>query len=147
VALRHFKGLLSNPEILAETTTDQTGNYQLTYSFTSVCEPQDNTTYWIEASADGMTASTSASPEFSDPVIYCTNEPQVINLSLQPFGALQVITNTSGSGLDPDGYALQVGGLFPGAVTECPMRLNDVEILSQVLPGQYSLELTEVARN
>jgi len=148
VALRHFKGLLSNPETLAETTTDQTGNYQLTYSFTSVCEPQDNTTDWIEASADGYeTASTSASPEFSDPVIYCTNEPQVINLSLQPFGALQVITNTSGSGLDPDGYALQVGGLFPGAVTEYPMGLNDEEILSQVLPGQYSLELTEVAGN
>ena len=81
------------------------------------------------------------SPEFSDPVIYCTNEPQVIDLSLQPFGWLQVITNTSGSGLDPDGYTLVFDGRFA-----YPMGLNDEQVLSQ-LPGQYSLELTEVAGN
>jgi hypothetical protein len=71
----------------------------------------------------------------------------VINLSLHPFGSLQVITNTTGSGLDSDGYALHVGGLLPDAVIEYPMELSDEEILSQVLPGQYSLELTEVAGN
>lgn len=148
VALRHFKGLLGNPESLAETSTDQAGNYRLTYTSTSACEPTDNTTDWIEASADGYeTASTFASPAFSDPVIYCTDEPQVINLSLQPFGALQVITNTSGSGLDPDGYALHLGGGVSGGVDEYPMGLNDQLILSQLRPGQYSLELTDVAGN
>lgn len=87
VALRHFKGLLANPETLAETTTDQAGDYQLTYTFTSACEPQDNTTDWIEASADGYETASSFTLEagqFSDPPIYCTGELQVINLSLQP---------------------------------------------------------------
>ena len=87
VALRHFMGLLSNPGTLAETTTDQAGNYQITYTFTSVCEPQDNTTDWIEASADGYETASSFTMEagqFSDPPIHCTGEPQVINLSLLP---------------------------------------------------------------
>jgi hypothetical protein len=71
----------------------------------------------------------------------------VIDLSLHPFGSLQVITNTTGSGLDPDGYALHVGEPLDDAVIEYLMGLNDEAILSQVLPGEYSLELTEVAGN
>jgi hypothetical protein len=142
VALRDFPGLLGDAETLAHTTADQAGNYQLTYSFTSACGPQDNTTNWIEASADGYeSASTFVSPEFSDPVIYCTSEPQVVNLTLKPFGSLRVITNTSGSTLDPDGYTLVLDGTLGYT-----MGLNDEQILSK-LPGQYSLELTEVAGN
>jgi hypothetical protein len=90
VALRHFKGLLDNPETLAETTTDQAGNYQITYTFTSACEPQDNTTDWMEASAEGHGTATSYTAEagqFSDPPIHCTSDPQTINLALQPVSA------------------------------------------------------------
>jgi hypothetical protein len=141
---------LGNPETLVQTTTGEAGSYQLTYTFTSVCEPEDDSGDWIEASADGYeTASTFASTTsgFSDPVIYCTNDPQVIDLTLQPFGSLQVITNTSGSGLDPEGYALLISGLLPHNSVEYWLGLNDELLLPQVLPRQYSLELTEVAGN
>ena len=142
VALRHFKGLLGSPETLAQTTTNQTGNYQLSYAFSSLCEPQDNTTDWLEVMADGyQSASTFVSPEFSDPVILCTSEPQVINLSLQPLGSLRVLTSTSGSGLDPDGYDLVLDGTLA-----YPMGVNDEQVLP-MLPGEYSLELTEIAGN
>ena len=152
VALRTFQGL-DNSQTLVQTTNGQTGKYQLTYTFTSICEPQDKTLNWIEVTAEGYeTASTfSADLSFqtwpSDPLIYCTRDPQVINLSLHPFGSLQMITNTSGSGLDPDGYTLLLGGKvgFPGGLGYT-MGLND-EQLVQLLPGQYSLELTEVAGN
>jgi len=156
VALRTFLGFLGEgAQTLAHTTTGQTGNYHLTYE--SICgslgldnnDPQD----WIEASAAGYqtasTFSTNSSTWPSDPPIHCTTDPQVINLSLQPFGTLHVITNTTGSGLDPDGYLLVVGGMIPnsGTMLGYPMGLNDEEILSQALPGQHSLELTEVASN
>ncbi len=143
VALYHFQGLLGNPQIAARTTADHTGHYRLQHTYTSICEAPDEAGYWIEASAEGYeTESTfTFDNQYSDPPIYCTNEPQVINLSLQPFGTLQVITNTRGSGLDPDGHALLVGGLG------YPMGVNDELILSQLRPGQYSLELIEVAGN
>lgn len=153
VALREFLGLTSS-QTLAHTTTGQTGNYQLTYTFTSTCGTQDNTLDWIEASADGYEIASTFSNDDpslptwpSDPPIYCTNEPQVINLSLKPFGALQMITNSSGSGLDPDGYTLLLFGKagFPGGLGYT-LGLND-EWLIELLPGQYSLELTEVAGN
>jgi hypothetical protein len=148
VALRHFAGLLGDPETLLETSTDPSGNYQLIHEFTSTCEPQDNTTNWIEASAGGyQTASTYVGPESSDPVIRCTNEAQVLNLSLQPFGVLRVITSTSGSALDPDGFKLLVDNAPGEGVTEFPVGLNDEEILSESLPREYLLELTDVASN
>ena len=87
VALRHFTGLLGNPVTITETTTDQDGNYHLTHTLTSVCEPQDNTTDWVEVSAQGYEPASSFTVEagqFSDPPIYCTNDPQVIDFSLQP---------------------------------------------------------------
>jgi hypothetical protein len=146
VSLRAFLGL-SSSKTLAHAITGQTGNYQLNYSFTSICEPQDNTLDWIEASADGYQNATTFSNDDpslptwpSDPPIYCTNEPQVINLSLEPFGSLQMITSTTGSGLDPDGYLLLLDG---NGYSTGP---NDELVLSK-MPGQYSLELTEVAGN
>ena len=107
VSLNHFQGFLGNPQVVARTTADHTGRYQLRHPFTSICEPSDQSGYWIEASAEGYeTASTyNSDPTLptwpSDPPIYCTNDPQVIDLSLHPFGSLQVITNTTGSGAGP----------------------------------------------
>jgi len=144
VALQYDTGFLEViPQTLAKTVTDQAGNYQFT-KFTSDCR------LWIETSADGYeTASsfTSEGGQYSDPPINCTNDPQVINpqvinLSLQPLGSLKVITNTSGPGLDPDGYYFHPGG----SGQEYPVGLNDEQIVSK-LPGQYSLELTGVAGN
>jgi hypothetical protein len=145
VALRAFEGLTGS-KTLAHTTTGAAGGYQLSYVFTSVCGPQDNTLDWIEVSAEGYatTSTLTFDPSLptwpSDPPIYCTSDPQVINLSLQPFGFLRVTTTTGGPGLDSDGYALIVGQLG------YPMGMNDDRILPEV-PGQYSLELTEVAAN
>ncbi len=85
-----LQGLGEVPETLAHATSDEAGTYRLSYTFTSVCEPQDNTTNWIEASAEGYetaSAFTLEAGDFSDPPIYCTSEPQVINLSLQPLSA------------------------------------------------------------
>jgi len=65
----------------------------------------------------------------------------VINLSLQPLGSLRVLTSTSGSGLDPDGYDLVLDGTLA-----YPMGVNDEQVLP-MLPGEYSLELTEIAGN
>jgi hypothetical protein len=134
----------------AHSTTDQAGRYQLSYTFTSICQPSDETSLFIEASADKYeTALTlSSDPEhFSDPPIYCATEPQVIDLSLQPFGALQLITITGGSSLDPEGYTLLVDGLVPPYSVAYGMGPNAEQVISEVLPGQYSLELTEVAGN
>lgn len=94
VALREFKGLLTNPQTLAKTTTDQAGRYQVIYSFTSVCSPHDNTTNWIEASAEGYATASSFTTEegqYSDPPIYCTSEPQVIDLSMEPIAVNTLI--------------------------------------------------------
>jgi len=68
---------------LARTRTEVMGRYWLTYSFTSVCAPSDNTTHFLTVSADGYDPrSTYTFQGFSTPVIYCTSETQVINLSL-----------------------------------------------------------------
>ena len=144
VALYHFQGFLGNPQIAARTTADHVGHYELQYTFTSICEPSDQPGYWIEASAEGYeTRSTfTFENQYSDPPIYCTSAPQVINLTLQPFGVLRVITSTSGSGLDPDGYTL----LFEGTLGYL-LELNDDQLLPPLRPGQYSLELTEVSGN
>ena len=89
VELRHFKGLWTNPETLRRSATGANGHYILTYSFISICAPQDNSTYWLLVSADGYDPqSTQVVPDlstpaiYSTPVIYCTTETQVINLSL-----------------------------------------------------------------
>jgi hypothetical protein len=146
VALRDFEGLVGDPVTLAQTTADQAGRYQLTYTLTSQCGPQDNTTYWIEATAqDYQTALTLSLPDFSDPVIYCTDEPQVIDLRMQAFGAMQVITSTNNPVADPDGYALIIDGLLPNNSVEYPLEPNDELVLPDVLPGEYTLELTELA--
>jgi hypothetical protein len=82
-----------NPETVATTTTDEAGNYELDYKYpyASPCEPTDDSSFILEASADGYQTATTAAPDpdgpfVSDPPIYCTSEPQVINLSLQPEG-------------------------------------------------------------
>lgn len=79
-----------NPETVATTTTDEAGNYELDYKYpyASPCEPTDDSGFVLEASADGYQTATTAAPHpdgpfVSDPPIYCTSEPQVINLSLQ----------------------------------------------------------------
>jgi len=106
----------------------------------------------IAVSASGYeTKSTfSVVTPFSDPPIYCTNDPQEINLSLNPLGGLQLITNTSGSGLDPDGYWPVLTGKFFSADGDMsiayPMGVNAQQILP-LLPGQFALELTELAEN
>ena len=86
VALREFL----NPQVLAQTTTDHVGRYELQHTFTSVCEPADQLLDWIEASANGFqpasTFISNAGP-YSDPPIYCTSEIQVIDLALQPLAA------------------------------------------------------------
>lgn len=80
-----------NPETVATTTTDEVGNYELSYRYPSAspCDPTDGLSYIIEALAEGyVTATTAAAdpdgPFVSDPPIYCTSAPQVINLYLQP---------------------------------------------------------------
>lgn len=151
VALWGFKGLLGNAQRLARTTTDPAGHYQLAYTFASECAPADNTTDWIEASAERYeTATSHATSGFSDPVIYCTNELQVIDLTLQPFGWLTLISNTTRSELDPDGYTPVLTGTFPyphGDRSQAyPMGVNAEQTL-ELLPGQFTLELTEVAGN
>jgi hypothetical protein len=80
-----------NPETVATTTTDEAGNYRLSYKYpyASPCDPTDDSQHIIEASADGYITATTAAPDpdgpfVSDPPIYCTSEPQVINLYLQP---------------------------------------------------------------
>jgi hypothetical protein len=79
-----------NPETAATTTTDAAGNYELSYRYPSAspCEPTDDSGYVIEASAEGYITASSAvvepDPFVSEPPIYCTSEPQVLNLSLEP---------------------------------------------------------------
>jgi len=52
VGLWQFKGLTSS-ERIAHTTTDHAGSYQLTYSFTSICEESGRLLHWVEVSAEG----------------------------------------------------------------------------------------------
>lgn len=103
VGLWQFKGLTSS-ERIAHTTTDQTGRYQLTYSFTSICDESDPLLHWVEASADGYETATTFSNDDptlptwpSNPPIYCTSDPQTIDLVMQPVEALRVITPAAGS--------------------------------------------------
>jgi len=138
---------------LTKVTTDQAGGYQLTYPFTSTCQTSEQTGYLIDVSAEGYDTKSTLSFDtpFSDPPIYCTNDPQVINLSLQPLGGLQLITNTNGSGLDPDGYLPVLTGTFYSAFPSemsigYPMGVNAEQTLP-LLPGQFTLELTEVTGN
>lgn len=145
VDLRQFQDILSDPHTIAKTTTDQFGRYELTHIFTSACEPEDNTTFWLEVSADGYeSVSTFVVPEFSDPMIRCTGTPQVIDLSLIPYGSLQVITQTSGPTPPPTPYALRISGVDPHAQIEYPMAANDQLTIPNLRPGQYPLELAEV---
>ena len=151
VALREFQGLESS-RILVQTTTDQAGAYQLTYIFTSICKAPDQPGFWIEAAAERyeMKSTISFDVPFSDPPVYCTNDPQTIDLSLQPLGWLRVLTGTTGSPQDPDGYAPVLTGKFPYPLGEMslayPMGANDEQVI-ELLPGQFSLELTDVAGN
>lgn len=80
-----------NPMTVATTTTDEAGKYEFSfeYPYDSPCGPTDGLNYIIEASAEGYVTATSAAPDpdgpfVSDPPIFCTSEPQVINLYLQP---------------------------------------------------------------
>lgn len=57
-------------------------------------------------------------------------------------GAIQVMTSTSGSTPDPDGYEITVSG---GAAQ--PMGGDATLTIPDLAPGPYSLELTEVAVN
>jgi len=78
-----WKAWVSTASNLTRTSTNANGRYSLTYSFTSVCSPSANTTDFLTVSADGYDPqSTYTYSEFSTPVIYCTSETQVINLSL-----------------------------------------------------------------
>ena len=80
-----------NPQTLATTTTDPSGNYAIdfAYPYASPCDPTDDTTFILEASAEGYLTATSAAadldgPFVSDPPIYCRSQPQTIDLSLEP---------------------------------------------------------------
>ena len=119
VGLWQFKGLTSS-ERVAHATTDHTGSYQLTYSFTSICEESDRLLHWVEVSAEGYETATTFSNDDpnlptwpSDPPIYCTSSPQTIDLVMHPVGAVRAITSTGGSALDPDGYSLRLTGEGP----------------------------------
>ena len=80
-----------SPETVATTTRDAAGNYELSYvyPYASPCESTDDSTHILEVSAEGFVTATSAAakpdgPFVSDPPIYCTSEPQVIDMSLEP---------------------------------------------------------------
>jgi hypothetical protein len=154
VGLWQFKGLTSSERIV-HTTTDQTGSYQLNYSFTSICQESDRLLYWVEASAAGHETTTTFSNDDptlptwpSDPPIYCSTSPQTIDLVMQPFGALRATTVTNGSPLDPDGYLLRVGGEGPGAGgVHYAIGVNGELVVPELRPGLHSLELVEVAGN
>ena len=83
-----LRGLLNQQQLLALTTTDHTGRYELQHTFTSTCEPADELMEWIEVSAVGFapasTFTVSPAGGVSDPPIYCTSEIQVIDLALKP---------------------------------------------------------------
>lgn len=152
MGLWQFKSLTSS-ERIAHATTDHTGSYQLTYSFTSICEESDRLLHWMEVSAEGYETATTFSSDDpslptwpSDPPIYCTSSPQTIDLVIQPVGTLRAITNTGGSELDPDGYLLRFGGEGPGAGVNYAIGINE-ELVRELRPGPYSLELVEVAEN
>jgi WD40 repeat protein len=57
-------------------------------------------------------------------------------------GALRVITTTSGSDLDPDGYTVSVGG-DPGSA----IGVEDSLEFPGLTPGDYQVELSDVAAN
>lgn len=65
---------------------------------------------------------------------------------MHPVGALRAITNTGGSGLDPDGYASRVGGEGPRAGVDYAIGINK-EPVRELRTGSYSLELVDVAEN
>jgi hypothetical protein len=147
VELRHFRGLFGDPEILEATATDRLGEYTLTYTINSFCDPEDNTTYWLEASADGYeTASTFAltTPDFSDPVIRCTGTAQVINLSPIPFGTLQVITRTSSPAPQEDEYTILISGVIPGHDVGYMIEPNEELTLPPLRFGEYPITLTDL---
>ena len=78
-----WQAWISTASNLAGTRTGASGRYGLSYSFTSVCAPSANTTDFLTVSAEGYDPqSTYTYAEFSTPVIYCTSETQVINLTL-----------------------------------------------------------------
>jgi hypothetical protein len=139
---------------LARVYADQAGHYQLTHTFASTCQPSDQTLYLIGVKAAGYepTSTLSFHPgTLVDPPILCTSDPQVINLSLNPLGWVRLITNTTGSGLDPNGYVPAFTGRFDsnfGGTTSIgyPMAVNAEQIIP-LLPGPFVLELTEVAEN
>jgi hypothetical protein len=78
----------------ASTTTDGAGHYQLTYTLRDAqpCDSTVDIALVIEASADGYLTTTTESQDpdrtfVSDPPIYCTRDPQVVNLLLPAEGA------------------------------------------------------------
>ena len=78
VGLWQFKGLTSS-ERIAHSTTDHAGSYQLTYSFTSICEESDGLLHWVEVSAEGYETATT----FSNDDRICRPGPR-IRLSTAP---------------------------------------------------------------
>ncbi len=57
-------------------------------------------------------------------------------------GALDVVTETSGQDLDPDGYTVSVGG---GAAT--PTGITDTLTFADLTPGDHAVALADVAAN
>ena len=59
-----------------------------------------------------------------------------------PLGDLSVSTVTTGEDLDPDGYAVSIDGADQGDI-----GINDTRIFSRLTPGDYEVELTDLAAN
>lgn len=57
-------------------------------------------------------------------------------------GDLQVMSGTSGSSLDPDGYAFVLNGL-----EQYPLGINDTVLIQELPPGPYTIELGGLALN
>ena len=146
VSLKTFLGLTSN-QTLKTIHTDGLGNYELTYRFTSICQPEDATSDWLDVSAPGYeTATTFAyvdvSGPVSNPVIHCTSTPQVIDFALVALGTLRVTVRTSGAGAPLDRYVVLITGLETHPLGYSVDANGELELA--VRPGTYPLELTEM---
>jgi len=113
----------------------------------------DRLLHWVKVSADGFETATTFSNDDptlptwpSNPPIYCTSDPQAIDLVMHPVGVLRVITHTAGAGADPDGYILQVGGDNPSGGVNYAIGIDE-ELVREIRPGAYSLQLVQVAEN
>lgn len=57
-------------------------------------------------------------------------------------GDIEVVAQTTGYSLDPDGYAFVLDGL-----EQYPIGINDKVLVEEVAPGQHTVELGGLARN